>query len=113
MGPRTRRRSASAAGYRARRISGDGGMRGDVAGDNRTGADNGPLADTQVTKNNGARTDAGALSYDRGLNGPVCLVLQGTVVVGSAGMFVVNEGYAMTDEYFVLDGHPFADKSMA
>ena len=94
----------------SRWISSHRGMRRNICGDNRAGADDGVFADGHAAEYGRATANAGPALDDDGHDGPVIIRLYGASRPGGPRIFVVDEGHAMTHEDLVFDRHALTDK---
>jgi hypothetical protein len=103
----------SVISYKFRRVSGNNSIRQNIFGDQAAGADDRILPDSHIAQNSDTRADGCSLSHNCRFDLPVCLCLEPAACIDRTRVFVIDEDYAMTDEYVILDGDTLADKGMA
>ena len=96
----------------ARRVSGNHCVGGDISGHHATGADDSAFADGEAAEDCGIGAERSFIFNDRGNDLPVGFGLQAAALGSGAGVEVVDEHDAVTDEDLVLDGHPLADEGV-
>src|SRR6185312_11902085 len=91
-------------------IAGNDGVVGYITCNHAAGADNGVFADGHAAQDGRAGANrCAALDYSL-YHSPVGFRLRVAILVGSAGIFVIDEGNIMTNENVVFDGHALTDK---
>ena len=87
-------------------------MIGNVAGNDRTGADHSALTYCDTGENSGIASDRGATANAGGKDFPVRIALQLSLGVRGAGVPVIGEHHHMPNENFVGDLDAFADEAV-
>jgi hypothetical protein len=77
------------------------------------GANHGAFTNRNPAKQGDPRTNRGVSFYQSGNTFPISFRLQLAIDIRGPGMEIVGKGDIMTDENFVFERHPLADKGMA
>jgi hypothetical protein len=87
-------------------------MIGDVAGNDRAGANHGAFAYRNTGENSGIAADRGTAANAGGKDFPVRIRLQLTLRVRGARTAVIGEYHSMPDENLIGDLDAFADEAV-